>query len=94
MIILRIKSGQEVIKGINVYNNPCFRCGKERVFVRSWEEKVGNSVVVTREMACPDNECQDKVDEDNAKRIKKIKDAQARRTSNIRARGRNRTGKK
>ena len=51
-------------------NNPCIRCGKERIFVRSWKEKIGNSVVTTIENACPDPECQKIVEADNKKAAK------------------------
>lgn len=42
----------------SVYSNPCTRCGKERIVVKTWREKIGYSVVTTTETACPDKECQ------------------------------------
>lgn len=36
----------------------CTRCGKQRVFVRTYKETVGTSQVVHTETACPDKECQ------------------------------------
>ncbi|MFZ6035351.1 MAG: hypothetical protein ACOYUB_04380 [Patescibacteria group bacterium] len=68
---------------MNVYSNTCYRCGKERIFVRSWKERIGNSVVVTKEMACPDLECQKKVDEENHKRTNKFMEAKAKRINRI-----------
>lgn len=44
-------------------SNKCSRCGKERIVVKTRKEKVGTSYVVSREMSCPDKECQKKVDE-------------------------------
>jgi hypothetical protein len=44
-------------------SNKCNRCGKERIVVKTRREKVGSSYVVSREMSCPDKECQKKVDE-------------------------------
>lgn len=40
----------------------CIKCGKQRIVVATHEEKVGNSVVVYKETACPDPECQKKVE--------------------------------
>ena len=36
----------------------CTRCGKQRVFVRTYQEVVGASSVVYTETACPDKDCQ------------------------------------
>ena len=44
-------------------SNKCNRCGKERIVVKTRKEKVGSSYIVSREMSCPDKECQKKVDE-------------------------------
>jgi len=49
------------------YSNPCIRCGKERIVVRTWKEKIYSSIIINTEMACPDKECQKKVDSDNKK---------------------------
>lgn len=49
------------------YSNPCSRCGTERVHMKTWEEKTDSSRVVTREMVCPNPDCQSKVDSDNQK---------------------------
>ncbi len=48
-------------------SNPCTRCGIERIVVKTWEEKVGNSTVVNIETVCPNPECQKKVNSDNKK---------------------------
>ena len=52
---------------INKYLNLCNRCGKERIEDRIWQEKTGYSTVVTREMICPDGNCQKLVNADNKK---------------------------
>ncbi len=49
------------------YSNPCIRCGKERIVLRSWKEKIGSSVVTNTEMICPDPECQKIVNSENKK---------------------------
>jgi hypothetical protein len=49
------------------YSNPCIRCGKERVVVRTWKEKLYGSVIINTESDCPDPECQKKVNRDNKK---------------------------
>ena len=36
----------------------CTRCGKQRVFVRTYKETVGTSQVIHTETACPDKKCQ------------------------------------
>jgi len=43
-------------------SNKCTRCGKERVIIKTYKEKVGDSFVIYKEMACPDPACQSKVD--------------------------------
>lgn len=42
--------------------NPCIICGKQRIVVSKSSEMVGNSLAVSREMVCPDAECQKKLD--------------------------------
>ncbi|MDP3998947.1 MAG: hypothetical protein Q8P89_05035 [bacterium] len=47
--------------------NLCIRCGSERIFSKTWEEKIqtfsGVSVAVHTLMVCPDPECQKIVEE-------------------------------
>lgn len=52
-------------------NNPCIRCGTERIVSKTWKEKIGNSVIVTTETICPNPSCQKKVDSDNKKQSDK-----------------------
>lgn len=52
---------------MKTYTNLCSRCGTERIVVKSWQEKIGISTVTNTEKACPDAECQKKVDLDNKK---------------------------
>ncbi len=51
-------------------SNPCIRCGKERIIVKTWNEKVdtyfGTSDIVHTETACPDPACQAIVAQRNA----------------------------
>ncbi|OGK42606.1 hypothetical protein A2954_06280 [Candidatus Roizmanbacteria bacterium RIFCSPLOWO2_01_FULL_37_12] len=49
------------------YTNICIRCGKPRIVVKSWEEKLGFSTITATNTACPDSECQKIVDKNNAK---------------------------
>lgn len=46
--------------------NPCNRCGKQRVVVRSYQEVVGSTTVTRTESVCPDPDCQKKVDKTNS----------------------------
>ena len=39
-------------------SNICYRCGKTRIVIRVWKEKIENSVIENTETACPDKECQ------------------------------------
>jgi hypothetical protein len=49
-------------------NNVCYRCGKTRIFLKSWKEKVdtgqGRSTLTHDQYVCPDKECQQKVEQD------------------------------
>lgn len=56
-------------------NNPCIRCGKERIVLRTWKEQTttfSGFVVeeVHSENICPDSECQEIVE----KELQKQKD--------------------
>lgn len=55
------------------YQNICIRCGKARVVVRTWEEKLDFSTVTNTEMACPDPQCQKIVSQENNKQLQKYK---------------------
>lgn len=52
----------------------CTRCGKERIFKKQWEEKVGQAPPITHVLTvCPDKECQKILDAENkAKEEKKL----------------------
>lgn len=49
----------------------CIECGKKRIVVGTYEEKVGNSTVVYKETICADPECQKKVEKTLAKELEK-----------------------
>jgi hypothetical protein len=51
------------------YTNLCVRCGNERIVIKTSEEIYGSSVVITRETACSNVECQKVVDSDNQKQV-------------------------
>lgn len=42
--------------------NPCIKCGKERIMLKTWKEYIKNytgvSLVIYSETVCPDKECQ------------------------------------
>ena len=42
-------------------SNKCTTCGKERIVIRTYKEKIGTSYVTFKEMTCPDPECQKKI---------------------------------
>ena len=44
--------------------NLCIRCGQQRVTVEEWEEEEANGTKTRKsKTACPDKECQEKVDD-------------------------------
>ncbi|MEK7111996.1 MAG: hypothetical protein AAB875_01585 [Patescibacteria group bacterium] len=47
--------------------NPCSSCGKERVVIKTYKEYVGNSLVINTLTACPDPDCQSRIDTQLAK---------------------------
>ena len=47
------------------HSNPCPRCGTERITVKTWKEKIYDSVILNKQTACPNLECQKIVDKDN-----------------------------
>lgn len=49
-------------------SNPCIKCGRERVDGKTWEGKVGASLVTYTQTLCPDPECQKIVDQGIADR--------------------------
>lgn len=66
--------------------NVCTRCGKQRIFKDSWQEKVttgqGDSVVTYSSFVCPDDECQKLVEISLAEKqalAKERQDAQDKR---------------
>ncbi len=59
---------------IKTFGNFCIRCGRPRIVVRTWKEKLDTSIIINTETACPDPECQKKVDTEN-KRQKDKHDA-------------------
>lgn len=54
------------------YLNPCIRCGKERIVLRTWVENLGHSELTRTDTGCPDKVCQKQVEDDlEEKRLKK-----------------------
>ncbi|MDO8610200.1 MAG: hypothetical protein Q7R95_06625 [bacterium] len=68
------------------YKNLCSRCGKERVIVREWTEKIGTSVVSNVEKHCPDKECQKIIEKELRDKRKKRVDAEENRMKKIKER--------
>lgn len=62
-------------------NNPCTRCGKERIISKTWKEEVdtffGKSVITHTETVCPDPECQKIVEEKLEAQRQKTEELQA-----------------
>jgi hypothetical protein len=49
----------------NFTSTPCIRCGKPRIFKKSWSEVNGNSPILTHILSvCPDKACQAILDAD------------------------------
>lgn len=64
----------DIKKMANFQNNLCPLCGKQRVVVKTYKEKIGNSVITYTEKSCPDPECQKKLNGQLAKEDKKRRD--------------------
>lgn len=45
-----------------VIKNPCITCGKERIVIKVFKEKIGNAVITNTITACSDPKCQKGVD--------------------------------
>ena len=42
--------------------NVCTRCGKQRIVVKTWKERIKDSTIIHTSNACPDAACQKIVD--------------------------------
>ena len=51
----------------------CPVCGKDRIIVREFKERIGNATVVNTLTSCPDKNCQARLDDRLAKE-KKVRD--------------------
>ena len=49
-------------------DNFCVRCGKPRITLKTWSQKIGNSTVIITQTVCPNSECQKKVEAENKKK--------------------------
>lgn len=70
------------------YTNICIRCGKARIIVKTWKEKLGYSTITATKTACPDKECQKIVDENNKKQKAKQDALRLRSSQRLQARRR------
>lgn len=70
----------------NTYENVCPRCGKKRIVVRIWKEKIEGSTIENIETACPDKLCQKMTDNDIKKRLQKKLQIEERRIESIKNR--------
>ena len=55
-------------------SNPCIRCGKPRIDISVTSELVHGSLAVTTITACPDSECQKRLEEQFEKERKRRED--------------------
>ncbi|OGK10454.1 hypothetical protein A2767_01195 [Candidatus Roizmanbacteria bacterium RIFCSPHIGHO2_01_FULL_35_10] len=70
------------------YSNLCVRCGKQRIIVKTWKEKLGYSTITATMTACPDKECQKIVDANNKKQKAKQDALKLRSNQRLQARRR------
>ena len=52
-------------------NNPCIRCGTQRIDGKSWKESSGVFIITHTKTICPDSKCQKILDKEIAERIAK-----------------------
>lgn len=69
--------------------NACIICGKQRIIVSSSQEMIGNTMVTSTEMACPDADCQKKLDKQLREEKRKRESAKATFGYNFRNKGPN-----
>lgn len=60
--------------------NPCVRCGKERIILKEWTEKVGQGILTHIDTICPDRECQKIIDDGIAAQREKRAAIELKRT--------------
>lgn len=71
---------------LSTISNPCVRCGKERIILKTWKALVGKAQLTYTDTACPDKICQkiinDEILAQKEKRLaietKKIQDKEER----------------
>lgn len=44
--------------------NPCVRCGKERIILKTWTALVGKAQLTYTNTACPDKSCQQVINDE------------------------------
>lgn len=78
----RDKSVGKIMYNIASTGNICTNCGKQMIVLKTYSEKVGNSLVTYKDTSCPDFECQKvvnkKLGEEKLKRDK-IRDEKEKR---------------
>ncbi len=52
-------------------SNPCINCGTQRIDGKSWNGKIGTSLITYTQTICSDPACQKIVDEATAARLEK-----------------------
>ncbi|NMB83947.1 hypothetical protein GYA28_01525 [Candidatus Roizmanbacteria bacterium] len=68
------------------YKNICYRCGRERIVVKTWKEKIGGSTIENTETVCPDKECQKAMEQEIKKQKNKRLQMEKRKLESARSR--------
>jgi hypothetical protein len=79
------KNGQEK-NTAKLPKNICCICGKERIVVRVWKEKIDDSIIENTETACPDKDCQQRLDRDILNQKKKRMQMEERKKESLKNR--------
>lgn len=75
----------------NSVGNVCIRCGKVRIFSKTWQEKSGTATLTYSNYVCPDPKCQIIVEKQLAKRVKDKEANEKAREERAQANKRNRS---
>ncbi len=78
--------GKSVVYFGILNSNPCFRCGKQRIDLKTYTKQVDTTVVTYTDTVCPDPECQKELEKQLKMESAKRKDMLKQKESQAQAR--------
>jgi hypothetical protein len=64
---------------LSTISNPCVRCGKERIVLKTWTALVGKAKLTYTDTACPDKSCQQVINDEISAQKEKREEIEARK---------------